>query len=163
MTADLRAALAMVREYTGTTDADLVPGYYPAVRQVCDALEATLDDVTATEHAVRAAVQSVLWNASNYPERAQSRMAGADIAPLTAKVTDAVLAVLRPPAEVEATERAWLALESIREWEMRHVGQWIKGAEPTTFDRGVGAAAHDILERLELVLADLDARQEARS
>lgn len=40
------------------------------------------------------AVGSVLWNVSNYPERAQARLLGHDFGPLRIKVTDAVLAAL---------------------------------------------------------------------
>jgi hypothetical protein len=44
----------------------------------------------ATREAVTAAVQKVLWNASNYPEPAQARMLGQDVTGLTAKVVDAL-------------------------------------------------------------------------
>lgn len=56
-------------------------------------------------------------------------------------------------------ERLYGILEQVREFEKTHVGQWIPGAEPNTFDRGVGAAAHDILVILDPVLDDLDARR----
>lgn len=57
---------------------------------------------------VRAAVGSVLWNASNYPERVQARMLGQDTAPLRDKVTDAVLAALAPAAPAALTTAAEL-------------------------------------------------------
>ena len=47
-----------------------------------------------SREAVRLAVQEVLFNASNYPPRAQALILGTDTAPLTAKVTDAIVALL---------------------------------------------------------------------
>lgn len=40
--------------------------------------------------AMRRAVASVLWNAGNYPETVQARLLGQSVAPLVAKVTDAL-------------------------------------------------------------------------
>lgn len=51
---------------------------------------------------VRTAVQSVPWNASNYPAKVQAHMLGQDVNPLTAKVTDAILPLI---AEAVAAER----------------------------------------------------------
>lgn len=50
---------------------------------------------------VRNAVARVLFNASNYPLAAQSRMLGQDTRPLTDKVTDAVMFALIAEADVE--------------------------------------------------------------
>lgn len=47
------------------------------------------------------AVGAVLFNASNYPERVQSRILGQDTSPLREKVTDAVLAVLPEHSDSE--------------------------------------------------------------
>lgn len=47
------------------------------------------------------AIQKVLQNTGNYPERAQSRIMGTDVRPLTERVTDAVLATLPIPATGE--------------------------------------------------------------
>ena len=58
--------------------------------------------LTADREAVETVVGRVLWNAANFPERAQPGMLGANIMPLTNLVTDAVMAVLRPLADVQA-------------------------------------------------------------
>ena len=47
-----------------------------------------------TRNKVRRAVGSVLFNASNFPERAQVGILGADMGPLNEKITDAVLKAL---------------------------------------------------------------------
>ena len=44
------------------------------------------------DHALTTAVQSVLWNASNYPRRVQPYILGESVAPLSGKVADAILA-----------------------------------------------------------------------
>lgn len=44
--------------------------------------------------ALRKAVQPVLWNASNYPRKAQPHILGQDITPLVDQVTDAVFALV---------------------------------------------------------------------
>lgn len=66
-------------------------------RRVCEAFRAWLDETAppVTEddrEALDIAVSSVLWNASNYPRRAQPGILGGDILPLCDKVTDAVIA-----------------------------------------------------------------------
>ena len=61
--------------------------------------------LTADREAVETVVGRVLWNAANFPERAQPGMLGANIMPLTNLVTDAVMAVLRPVADAQA--EAW--------------------------------------------------------
>ena len=65
-----------------------------------DALESR--PMTADREAVETVVGRVLWNAANFPERAQPGMLGANIMPLTNLVTDAVMAVLRPVADAQA-------------------------------------------------------------
>ena len=47
-----------------------------------------------SREAVRLEVGAVLFNASNYPRKVQARILGTDTGPLTAKVTDAILALL---------------------------------------------------------------------
>ena len=47
-----------------------------------------------SREAVRLEVEAVLFNASNYPRKVQARILGTDTGPLTAKVTDAILALL---------------------------------------------------------------------
>ena len=47
-----------------------------------------------SREALRLEVQTVLFNASNYPPKVQMSILGTDTGPLTAKVTDAILALL---------------------------------------------------------------------
>ncbi|WP_137771871.1 MULTISPECIES: hypothetical protein [unclassified Microbacterium] len=68
--------------------------------------------------ALRRAVQSVTWNASNYPRKAQPHILGADISPITDSITDAVLAAgfgFRRSAQVRAilteAHRVWFGIE----------------------------------------------------
>lgn len=58
----------------------------------------TLEDRLAAERAIGA----VLFNVSNFPEKAQVRLLGQDMAPLNDKLTDAVLSAgfrLLPPVD----------------------------------------------------------------
>lgn len=55
---------------------------------------ATLSSDAFDREALRVVVAGVLWNAANYPLRAQRYLLGTDTAPLTAKVVDAVIAHL---------------------------------------------------------------------
>ena len=50
--------------------------------------------MTIDRKAVRVAIGSVLFNASNYPAKVAPHMPGQDVGPLTQKVTDAVIAHL---------------------------------------------------------------------
>lgn len=61
--------------------------------------------------AVSQAIGAVLFNASNFPERAQSRLLGQDMGPLRAKLTAAVLDALCPSTalDTELAEGAVLA------------------------------------------------------
>lgn len=52
-----------------------------------------MSELSVRETAARAA-GAVLWNVSNYPERAQAAMLGQDTGPLRDKVADAVLAAV---------------------------------------------------------------------
>ena len=47
-----------------------------------------------SREALRLEVQTVLFNASNYPPKVQMSILGTDTGPLTAKVTDAIVALL---------------------------------------------------------------------
>lgn len=60
---------------------------------------------TPTREQIGTAVGGVLFNVSNYPEQAQSRLWGRDIGPLREKVTDAVLAVLSTPPALTPEQR----------------------------------------------------------
>lgn len=82
--------------------------------RLASALRALLDPPTDDEReALRIAVGRVLFNASNFPEKVQTRLLGQDMAPLNAKLLDAVLDAgfrLQIPvsdAEVEAAMRSW--------------------------------------------------------
>lgn len=64
-----------------------------------DAVKAWMDwmDWTAREvqrRKVQSAVGGVLFNVSNFPQEAQSRLLGRDMAPLRDKITDAALDAL---------------------------------------------------------------------
>lgn len=58
---------------------------------------------------LRVAVGEVLWNASNYPERVQSRLLGQDTGPLREKVVDAAVAVFREHTAPAGDEREALS------------------------------------------------------
>ena len=59
------------------------------------------------DHALTTAVQSVLWNASNYPRRVQPYILGESVAPLSGKVAAAILAAgYRKMPDREAVIRA---------------------------------------------------------
>lgn len=59
-----------------------------------------------TREQIGTAVGAVLFNVSNYPEAAQSRLWGRDIGPLREKVTDAALALCpHPTPSAEQIER----------------------------------------------------------
>ena len=66
----------------------------------------TLEDRLAAERAIGA----VLFNVRNFPEKAQVRLLGQDMAPLNEKLTDAVLAagfrITTPAAEMVAEMHA---------------------------------------------------------
>ena len=66
--------------------------------------------VTIERKALRSAIGSVLFNASNYPEKVASRIMGQDIGPLIEKVTRAVmerLAAQSASGEERATKAQW--------------------------------------------------------
>lgn len=53
----------------------------------------------AVRAAVRRAVGGVLFNASNFPERVQTRLLGQDMGPLNEKITDAVIEAIARSSE----------------------------------------------------------------
>ncbi|MDK8171719.1 hypothetical protein QP735_04170 [Curtobacterium citreum] len=70
------------------------------VDEAAATLRAAADQLEAvpTRKQIDTAVGAVLFNASNYPRPAMPHILGQDIAPLRAKVTDAVLALLNGAA-----------------------------------------------------------------
>lgn len=96
--------------------------------------------------ALRLAVQGVLWNASNYPERVQPHLLVRDVRPLTESVMAAILAAgfRRAPAEpavqaeptdaqVEAASVAAYRSGASRYVNMYTLGQWMRAALRAAF------------------------------
>lgn len=85
--------------------------------RLASALRALIDPPTDDEReALRIAVGRVLFNASNFPARVQTRLLGQDMAPLNEKLTAAVLAAgfrLQAPlaeSEVDAALESWFSV-----------------------------------------------------
>lgn len=62
-----------------------------------------------TREQLRGALTNVLSNATNYPEKVQTRLLGQDMGPLTEKVTDVALAVFEQAHTPTDDERGALA------------------------------------------------------
>jgi hypothetical protein len=83
------------------------------------------NEQAAIAHRLDSAVGGVLFNVSNFPERAQSRLLGQDIAPLRGKIVTAILGVLgdiriprastiavpHTPEEIHAAADVWCDLD----------------------------------------------------
>lgn len=63
-------------------------------------------DERAVHAVVRRAVGGVLFNVSNFPEKAQSRLLGQNMGPLNERITDAVLDALRPSEVLTEQQKA---------------------------------------------------------
>jgi hypothetical protein len=79
----------------------------------------TVEDYAALDRAIG----SVLFNVSNFPERAQARLLGQNMRPLNEKLADAILAAgFRRPSpptdkQLEAAAKAlWVAQQDVAGW-----------------------------------------------